>query len=137
MTDFKSKMREALIKLCSDIQGFSINGKVNFTPNDSGNQIINQSFSSLLALIEKRDKEAIKENYDEFLRYYYNAPCSGCPEGHASFHKTIIESPEWKAWSKVAHYDIAECECLGICSEVHWRDFVKFITQAQRRGDDI
>ena len=69
----------------------------------------------------------IERHYDEFLDYYYCSPCAGCPDGHASFWKSIIESEEWKAWSKIAPYDIAECEHLGIMSSRHWKDFVKFI----------
>lgn len=82
-----------------------------------------------------KSNEAIKENYDEFLRYYFNAPCSGCPEGHSSFWRTITRSPEWKAWTDTdPHYDIPECEELGIMGEQHWKDFVKFITQAHKEG---
>lgn len=77
--------------------------------------------------MKKLTSEQIKKHYDQFLGHYYNSPCSGCPEGHASFWKTIIESPEWKAWEKVGHYDFPECECLGIMSKGHWEDFVKFI----------
>ena len=78
----------------------------------------------------------IKKHFDEFLSFYYNAPCSGCPKGHSSFWRAVIESPEWKAWKKVGHYDFAECEALGICSSSHWKDFVKFIltSKPKRKG---
>ena len=76
-------------------------------------------------------KKVIEKHFDEFLSYYYNTPCSGCPEGHASFWKTIIESPEWKMWQKVGHYDFAECECLGVMGKRHWEDFVKFIEKLE------
>jgi len=73
-----------------------------------------------------------KVSYDDFLKQYYNSPCEGCPEGHHSFWKTIIESKEWEGWKKVAHYDIAECEELGIMSEEHFKGFVKFLRGSVR-----
>lgn len=76
---------------------------------------------------EKLTSLQIKRHLDEFLGYYYNAPCLGCPEGHASFWKTIIESPQWKEWKKVGQYDFAECECLGAMGKKHFQDFIKFI----------
>lgn len=86
--------------------------------------------TKLLSLIGKIPlKDIIKKAMDEFLSFYYNTPCSGCPEGHASFWKTIIESPQWEAWKKVGHYDFAECEELGVCSKKHFRDFLKFIKE--------
>lgn len=81
---------------------------------------------------EEKIKE-IEENYDDFLKYYYNSPCNGCPEGHPSFWKTVIESKEWKLWeeeqSKNPTRDMAECEELGIMSAGHWKEFMKFIRQ--------
>ena len=61
-------------------------------------------------------EKIIKDNYDDFLSYYYNSPCSGCKEGHASMWKTIVESPQWKEWQKVGQYDFAECNESGIIS---------------------
>lgn len=73
----------------------------------------------------------IKKHYDEFLRYYYNAPCSGCKEGHSSFWKTVTESDEWKAWVATnPKYDISECEELGIIGKQHFKDFIEFVKQA-------
>ena len=72
-------------------------------------------------------EEIIKKYYMDFLEYYYNSPCPGCPEGHESFWKTIIESDEWKEWSKIGQRDFPECEELGIMSKGHWEEFKKFI----------
>jgi len=72
----------------------------------------------LLSLFEPMGSE-------DFLRHYYNAPCPGCPDGHPSFWKTVVESPEWKAWvASRPSYDIAECEEVGIISKKHFEDFL-------------
>jgi DNA-directed RNA polymerase subunit M/transcription elongation factor TFIIS len=79
------------------------------------------------AQMNREQMELIKKNYDDFLNYYYNSPCSGCPEGHSSFWKTVIESPQWKAWvASRPNYDIPECEALGIISKEHFQDFLRF-----------
>ena len=85
--------------------------------------------------IQWDEKEALKQyirsllaaKTEEVLEHYYNAPCSGCPEGHPSFWKTITESEEWKEWSNVAKYDMPECGECGFISKKHWHDFIKFI----------
>ncbi len=73
---------------------------------------------------------------DKCLYAHYNFPCKGCPEGHSSFWKSTIESPQWEAWSKHANkkmlYDIAECEELGIISPKHFQDFLRFVNK--RKG---
>lgn len=76
--------------------------------------------------------------YSEHVCYW--APCKGCPDGHASFHKTITESREWCLWEKEqiqrmkkwktgesGVYDFDESRECGNLSENHWNDFVKFI----------
>lgn len=85
----------------------------------------------------------IEKHYDEFLHYYYNSPCCGCGDGHPSFWKTVIESPQWKKWSKEINrrmkigkivnnkfnksvYDMSEVEELGIISPGHFQEFLKF-----------
>lgn len=85
------------------------------------------------------NEKLIKDNYDDFLRYYYNCPCRGCPEGHPSFWKTIIESEEWKKWkeynfktSSHGNYDFSEDEELGILGKEHWKEFCKFINQLKK-----
>ncbi len=67
----------------------------------------------------------IEKNFDEFLRYYYKAPCSGCGK-HNSMWATIIESPQWKEWVQVGQYDFSECEELGVLGEKHFQDFIEF-----------
>jgi hypothetical protein len=67
----------------------------------------------------------------------YWSPCPGCPNGHASMHKTLTESKEWREWvkenSRRFHlkpigncFDIDECHELGIMSKEHWEEFIKF-----------
>ncbi len=80
-------------------------------------------------------KDEIVKHFDEFLGYYYNSPCGGCPEGHASFWKTVIESPQWKAWVESRpSYDISECEALGIMGKEHFQDFMKFVLALKCKG---
>ena len=74
-------------------------------------------------------KQSYPDNYEKCVGHYYWHPCEGCKEGHSSFWKTIVESDEWKEWSKIAQYDIPECEECGMMSSAHWKDFVKFISK--------
>ena len=80
---------------------------------------------------EEQRKQYIEAMFDDFLHYYYCVPCNGCPEGHSSMWKTVIESPQWKLWQKEQQknplYDMSECEELGIMSKKHFQDFLKFI----------
>src|SRR3990167_9401794 len=60
----------------------------------------------------------------------WNELCTGCPEGHNSFWKTITESSQWKEWSKVAQHrgwDISETEECGWISPEHWLAFCEYI----------
>jgi hypothetical protein len=77
-----------------------------------------------------------KVSYSEHTCYW--SSCIGCPKGHSSFHKTIIESPQWKKWRKYAWedkmlYDFPECEELGIIGEEHFQDFIKFVIKVDGR----
>ena len=76
---------------------------------------------------------------DKFLRAYYHQECGGCPEGHSSFWRTVIKSPEWEKWkewnykkSPHGNWDFAENEELGILSPQHWKEFVKFIKKLKK-----
>lgn len=68
------------------------------------------------------------KNLEEHTCYW--SPCVGCPDGHSSMHKTIIESPQWKKWEeyqyKNPHYDIDESRECGVMGAKHWQDFIKF-----------
>jgi len=72
---------------------------------------------------------------------YWKA-CTGCPDGHSSFWRTIATSPEWQAWYKEQQkrfhklsegknvkeiYDINESQECGWLGKEHWASFVKFI----------
>lgn len=54
---------------------------------------------------------------DQCLYFWYCSPCSGCKDGHPSFWKTVIESPQWKEWSKEQQEhstrDMPEVEEMG------------------------
>ena len=79
--------------------------------------------------------ENCKKPYSEHTCYW--SPCVGCEGGHPSFHKTIIESPQWKAWQKVGQYDFSECNELGIISSKHFQDFIKFIIKNYESLDNL
>ena len=68
--------------------------------------------------------------YEEHTCYW--SACVGC-NGHSSIHKTLVESPEWRKWYKYASenhlYDVDETMELGIMSEGHWKDFLKFVKE--------
>ena len=81
-------------------------------------------------------------------RYY--SECLGCG-GHPSFHRTVIESPQWKLWqveqerrmknfssakkgfakndkqTDYGIYDMAEVEECGHISQEHFQGFLKFV----------
>ncbi|MEK6819013.1 MAG: hypothetical protein AABY10_03710 [Nanoarchaeota archaeon] len=79
-------------------------------------------------------KEFIDKNWDEFLGAYYNQECKGCPEGHSSFWKTLIESDEWKKWKEFnnnTNWDFSENEELGILSAKHFKSFLNFVKYEQ------
>jgi hypothetical protein len=122
------------------------------TWEEQANEICNHFFG-LGATISKKDYdyvlleisnakeegkiESIEKNFDEFLHYYYNTPCSGCKDGHASMWKTITESPQWKEWEKVGQYDFSECNELGIMTAKHFQDFLEFIKSLYQSKENL
>lgn len=71
----------------------------------------------------------------------YWKPCKGCKDGHPTYWKTVVESPQWLAWEKeVARrmhkqinrdkmfgvFDIDECRECNIISPEHFQEFMKF-----------
>lgn len=66
---------------------------------------------------------------DICLEDRYCSPCAGCPDGHPSFWKTIVESAEWKAWRQQnpPQWDFDECEVLGAFSPAHFAAFLAWI----------
>ena len=77
---------------------------------------------------------------DECLSAYYFQPCSGCKEGHSSFWRTVTLSPQWARWQveqtkrfhnwkkiKKPCYDMDEVCELGVISQGHFQEFLKFI----------
>ena len=83
-----------------------------------------------------------------------------CSDGaHDSFWKTVVESPQWKAWEvqvaknfskacrmetwpsgdyqrrRLPIFDVDECRECGWISKHHFQAFLKFVRlQARRRG---
>ena len=68
--------------------------------------------------------------YSEHTCYWQ--PCEGCPNGHNSFWKTIVESKEWKEWEKVAYengFDWSESTECGWLSPQHFQAFLDWTTE--------
>lgn len=64
----------------------------------------------------------------------WSAKCPGCPDGHPSFWKTVVESPQWKAWEKYQSgkqqaYDVDECRECDVMSSAHFQAFMEFILE--------
>ena len=56
-----------------------------------------------------------------------NVPCGGCKDGHDTFWKSVVESPQWKAWTASSpEWDVDECEACGHISQGHFQAFMKF-----------
>ena len=87
---------------------------------------------SLLDIVPrpKKRRKHVPCKCDECHSFWYCTPCAGCPDGHPSFWKSVIESPQWAAWKKRAEarqvWDFAECEELGVCSAAHFQAFLAF-----------
>ncbi len=68
---------------------------------------------------------------DDCLAAYYWQPCKGCLDGHSSFWKTVIESPQWNLWRehqrKNPTRDMVEVEELGHISAGHFQEFIAFV----------
>ena len=79
-----------------------------------------------LSLEVGKENLKIKEAWSK--NYCWRYPCS---DGwHDSFWKTIIESPQWEAWSKIGYkqgFDVEECRECGWLSQGHFQSFIKFI----------
>ena len=97
----------------------------------------------MMILSDKQIKNLIEKHYDSFLGYYWNAPCKGCSDGHSSFWRTVILSPQWHKWREELEkrmkrgkivkgkfseniYDLCEVEESGILGEKHFQEFLKF-----------
>lgn len=67
---------------------------------------------------------------DKCLHFWYCPPCQGCKNGHPSFWKTVIESPQWKEWQKEQRKnptrDMPEVEEMGTISPEHFQEFLQF-----------
>lgn len=81
---------------------------------------------------------AKQEALEEQGLYRYWEPCDGCKDGHPSIWKTLVESPQWKAWydhaSKNMLYDVDESQELGVMSPKHFQDFMRFSSQEAEKA---
>lgn len=75
---------------------------------------------------------------DNESHYAYWSPCDGCKNGHPSFWKTIVESPQWEVWEKEVDrrlhtptmegaFDVDESRECGWFSPEHFQAFLKFV----------
>lgn len=87
----------------------------------------------------RKDANEARQERDEALEQWHahqkNVPCGGCKGGHDTFWKTVIESPQWKAWEKVAEWDTAECAACGHISAAHFQAFLEFAKSGQSGGE--
>lgn len=101
--------------------------------------------------IEMKDsiRYLLREVEDKCEARRYWSPCEGCKDGHPSFWKTVIESPQWKLWQEeqsrrmhllaqeklpkeVEVYDMPEVEECGHISSGHFQEFMKFISSIDK-----
>ena len=83
----------------------------------------------ILAL-ETEAKEARRQRDEAETKWHAhqkNVPCAGCAGGHDTFWKSVVESPQWKAWTQAADgWDWMECEACGHISQAHFQAFMAF-----------
>ena len=84
----------------------------------------------------------LKETEEKVEKDRWCSDCAGCPEGHSSFWKTIVESEEWQKWEKEQNrlfssremekcFDYDESRETGWLGKEHWRSFVEFIRKVK------
>ena len=74
-------------------------------------------------MVEQRDEALTK-----WHAHQKNVPCSGCEGGHDTFWKSVVESPQWKAWEASGpEWDVDECRACGHISQAHFQAFMGFI----------
>lgn len=81
----------------------------------------------------RKEAEEAREERDAALTKWHahkkNVPCSGCVKGHDTYWKSVVESPQWAEWRKIAEWDTAECEACGHISAEHFQAFLAFVKQ--------
>lgn len=75
--------------------------------------------------------DVIKERDVALIQWHShqkNVPCRGCKGGHDTFWKSVVESPQWKAWEEsLPDWDVDECRECGHISAAHFAAFVGFV----------
>jgi hypothetical protein len=117
----------------------------------NGEFIDSMDIKSATEAIATAVREWHKAGIEKVENERYCSPCGGCKEGHPSFWKTVIESPQWSWWqaeqSERLHllceqklpkninvYDMPEVEECGWISPMHFKDFMQFIIQYPARN---
>lgn len=78
---------------------------------------------------EKDQATVILRERDEAMAKWHahqkNVPCAGCEGGHDSFWKSVVESPQWRAWEDSdPDWDVDECRGCGHISAEHFQAFM-------------
>ncbi|MDE2098441.1 MAG: hypothetical protein KGL39_14405 [Patescibacteria group bacterium] len=80
---------------------------------------------------EERIRTLIAERDNALAKWHAhqkNIPCKGCKNGHDTFWKTVVESPQWKEWEAAnTHFDVDECRACGHISQNHFQAFLGFV----------
>jgi hypothetical protein len=81
--------------------------------------------------------QQFRQERDEAIAKWHahqkNVPCPGCEGGHDTYWKSVVESPQWREWSRVSRdFDTAECEACGHISERHFQAFLKFVIDSAK-----
>lgn len=85
----------------------------------------------LLKIIDERDDALTK-----WHAHQKNVPCAGCEGGHDTFWKTVVESPQWKAWREsFPQWDVMECEACGHISQGHFQAFLGYTAARPVQGE--
>jgi hypothetical protein len=91
------------------------------------------SHKLLKEFISKSIDQALEVQADQLEKERYWVACAGCPEGHSSFWKTVVESEYWKQWTEYANknqlYDVDECRECGWIGKSHFDAFIDYITK--------
>lgn len=99
--------------------------------------------------LENFISQELKVQEERLEKERYLQPCGGCPEGHNSYWKSVVESLQWEGWQKeqmrrwgewrksgdknlpYGIWDIDESQECGSISQEHFQDFLKWLNQSQ------
>ncbi len=110
--------------------------------SDKG-MVIKEGIPQIYATTKEAIKSFISDLLEQKEKDRYWEACTGCKDGHPSFWKTVVESPEWQLWEKEQSrrfssqemddiFDVDECAECGHISPKHFSEFMKFITYIKK-----